>query len=83
MTTRGRVLENHALIVRDGRILDLLPSADAAQRYAAGSVVQRPTHVLMPGLINAHTRAAASLLRGTGARTVHFGAILIAMPRIW
>ena len=68
MTTRGRVLDNHTLVVRDGRILDLLPRADAAQRYAAGSVVQRPAHVLMPGLINAHTRAASSLLRGAGAR---------------
>ena len=35
MTTRGRVLENHTLVVRDGRILDLLPSAGAAERYAA------------------------------------------------
>jgi len=35
MTTRGRVLENHTLVVRDGRILDLLPSGAAAERYAA------------------------------------------------
>jgi 5-methylthioadenosine/S-adenosylhomocysteine deaminase len=64
MTTRGRVLENHTLVVRDGRILDLLPSADAAQRYAATAVVQRPAHLLMPGMINTHTRAAMSLFRG-------------------
>ncbi len=69
MTNRGRVLENHALVVRDGRILDLLPSGDAAQRYAAGSVIQRSSHLLMPGLINTHTRAAMSLLRaGSPAR---------------
>ena len=64
MTTRGRVLENHALVVRDGRILDLLPSADAAERYAATVVVQRPAHLLMPGMINTHTHAAMSLFRG-------------------
>ena len=67
MTKCGRVLENHALVVRDGRILDLLPSRDAAQRYAAGSVIQRTSHLLMPGLINTHTRAATSLLRGAGS----------------
>jgi 5-methylthioadenosine/S-adenosylhomocysteine deaminase len=64
MTTRGRVLENHTLVVRDGRILDLLPSADAAERYAATVVVQRPAHLLMPGMINTHTHAALSLFRG-------------------
>ena len=68
MTARGRVLENHALVVRDGRILDLLPGSEAARRYAATSVLGRSAHVLMPGLVNAHTRAAPFLLRGTGAR---------------
>jgi len=64
MTTRGRVLENHTLVVRDGRILDLLPSADAADRYAATVAVERPAHLLMPGMINTHTHAAMSLFRG-------------------
>ena len=66
MTSR-RVLQNHALVVRDGRILDLLPSALAAERYAATAVVQRPAHLLMPGLINTHTYAATSLFRGQDA----------------
>jgi 5-methylthioadenosine/S-adenosylhomocysteine deaminase len=64
MTTRGRVLENHTLVVRDGRILDLLPSLDAAERYAATVAMQRPAHLLMPGMINTHTHAAMSLFRG-------------------
>ena len=64
MTTRGRVLENQTLVVRDGRILDLLPRMDAAERYTATLVIQRPAHLLMPGMINTHTYAAMSLLRG-------------------
>ena len=64
MTVRGRLLENHTLVVRDGRILDLLPSADAAERYTATVAMQRPAHLVMPGMINAHTRAAMSLFRG-------------------
>jgi 5-methylthioadenosine/S-adenosylhomocysteine deaminase len=67
MTVRGRLLENHTLVVRDGRILDLLPSADAAARYAATVAIQRPAHLLMPGMINTHTYAALSLLRGFGS----------------
>ncbi len=64
MSARGRMLEHHTLVVRDGRIVDLLPTAKADESYAATVAVQRPRHLLMPGLINTHTRAALSLLRG-------------------
>jgi 5-methylthioadenosine/S-adenosylhomocysteine deaminase len=67
LCARGRVLENHALVVRDGRILDVLPSADALDRYAATVVTRRAAHLLMPGMINAHTQAASSLFRGLSA----------------
>lgn len=52
MTGPAVVLENHALIVLDGRIVAVLPRAEAAARYAPVMVVHRPTHVLMPGLID-------------------------------
>jgi len=74
MSARGRVLENHALIVRDGRILDLLPSAAAAARYAPTVSIERPAHLLMPGMINTHTHAALSLLRGFAAPVAPFEA---------
>lgn len=60
----GRVLDDHALVVRDGRILDLLPRAEAEQRYSARELVRRPQHVLLPGLINAHTHTPMTLFRG-------------------
>lgn len=68
MTAPGAVLENHTLVVRDGRILDLLPSAAAAARYAATVQVRRPDHVLMPGMVNAATHAAQSLFAAIGVR---------------
>jgi 5-methylthioadenosine/S-adenosylhomocysteine deaminase len=68
MSMPHRVLENHTLVVRDGRILDLLPSAAATIRYSATAMVQRSAHLLMPGMVNAATHAAASLFRGAGAR---------------
>ncbi len=69
MSMPGRVLENHSLVVRDGRILDVCPSAEAAQRYAPTALVQRPLHVLLPGMINASTHAAATLSDGAAPRT--------------
>lgn len=58
------VLAEHAVAVRDGRIVAILPIGQARERFVAGAVVQRPDHVLLPGLVNAHTHAAMTLLRG-------------------
>ncbi|MBI3172057.1 MAG: TRZ/ATZ family hydrolase, partial [Hydrocarboniphaga effusa] len=60
----GVVLEEHALVVSGGRIADLLPAAFARQAYRAKETIELPHHALMPGLVNIHTHAAMSLLRG-------------------
>lgn len=58
------VLENHSLAIQAGRIVDLLPRDEASTRYQATETVELPQHVLLPGLINTHTHAAMSLMRG-------------------
>jgi len=58
------LLVDHAVVVQNGRILDVLP-ADAAQaRYDAGQTFALPGQALIPGLINLHGHAAMSLFRG-------------------
>jgi 5-methylthioadenosine/S-adenosylhomocysteine deaminase len=64
MTARNEVLEDHSLVVRDGRILDILPSATAIERYSATAVLQRSSHLLMPGMINGLSDSSMRLLRG-------------------
>ena len=58
------LLEGHAVAVEDGRIVDLLPVAEARAQYQPSVTVERPHHVLIPGLVNTHTHAAMTLLRG-------------------
>ncbi len=60
----GAALENHAVVVRDGAILALLPTTDARTAYRATETIGRPHSVLMPGLVNAHTHNPMTLLRG-------------------
>jgi 5-methylthioadenosine/S-adenosylhomocysteine deaminase len=57
-------LADHSLVVDRGRIVALLPSSSVQNEFAPRSRVSLPAHVLMPGLVNAHTHAAMSLLRG-------------------
>lgn len=58
------VLHDHAVIIADGRIIDLLPNEAARENYLPSAVIDRPEHLLIPGLINAHTHAAMTLFRG-------------------
>jgi 5-methylthioadenosine/S-adenosylhomocysteine deaminase len=58
------VLEHHTLVVDDRRILALIPTASVERDFAARDRVALPTHALLPGLVNAHTHGAMTLLRG-------------------
>ena len=60
----GLVLEEHAVAVDKGRIVAVLPQHEATTRFAPRNIKQLDQHVLIPGLINLHTHAAMTLLRG-------------------
>jgi len=55
-------LKHHAVVIKQGKIIDIIPTND--NPYQCDEVIHRPEHILMPGLINAHTHAAMSLFRG-------------------
>jgi 5-methylthioadenosine/S-adenosylhomocysteine deaminase len=57
-------LDQHTLVVDRGTILAIVPSASAEREFAPRERVSLPTHALLPGLVNAHTHAAMTLLRG-------------------
>lgn len=60
----GVVLDEHALVIRNGRIIDIRPQGEVRDRYQAQVTLEFAEHVLIPGLINAHTHAGMNLLRG-------------------
>ncbi|MDR3492703.1 MAG: TRZ/ATZ family hydrolase [Gammaproteobacteria bacterium] len=60
----NQVLENHALVIHDGKILNILPSDKATTLYQASDIQHFDHHTLMPGFINSHTHLAMNLFRG-------------------
>jgi 5-methylthioadenosine/S-adenosylhomocysteine deaminase len=68
----GPTLTDHAVAIRAGRIVDVIPIEEVTARYSADELIERPHHVLLPGFVNAHTHAAMTLLRGR-AENVSFG----------
>jgi len=60
----NRVLEYHSIAIDDGRISAILPSTEARQSFQSRVSLELNSHAVIPGLINAHTHAAMTLLRG-------------------
>jgi len=65
MDADRRVLDPGAVAIRDGRIVAVGPADEIAATWSAPTTVEaRPRDILAPGLINGHTHAAMTLLRG-------------------
>ena len=58
------LFEYQAVVIQYGKIIDICAITQASEQYEAKETVQLDEHILIPGLINLHTHAAMSLMRG-------------------
>jgi 5-methylthioadenosine/S-adenosylhomocysteine deaminase len=58
------VIENGAVAIDDGVILAVGPAGEIKAAYAAAEVLNGDNRIVMPGLVNGHSHAAMTLLRG-------------------
>ncbi len=58
------VLEHQAVLVQGDRIAAIVSQDEADARFRTKEVIDLPSHVVLPGLINMHGHAAMSLFRG-------------------
>src|SRR5437868_676992 len=59
-----RVIEQGAVAVKNGRIVEVGKTAEIDRKYAAREVVNAAGKVVIPGLINGHTHVPMTLFRG-------------------
>ena len=64
---KNTILSETSIVIQNGRILDILPTATALQQFQARQLYELKESVVMPGFVNLHTHAAMNLLRGLGA----------------
>lgn len=60
----NRILDNHSLALKDGKILAILPTNEAKKTYQANTEHHYSSHAVMPGFINSHTHIAMNIFRG-------------------
>lgn len=58
------ILEHHAVVIDAEKIIDICPITEVHSQYQANEVIKLNNQILMPGLVNLHTHAAMSLMRG-------------------
>jgi 5-methylthioadenosine/S-adenosylhomocysteine deaminase len=63
VNTARDILLDHTVLIRDARIVDIIPTADFKPQDAREHHNLKD-HALLPGLINVHGHAAMSLFRG-------------------
>jgi 5-methylthioadenosine/S-adenosylhomocysteine deaminase len=64
MDNDGNVFRDGAVAVNEGLIIDIGSADEINQRYAAKGHLDGANRIVMPGLINGHSHAAMTLLRG-------------------
>ena len=64
MDSSHRVIEQAAVAVKNGRIVEVGKTADIDRKYAAREIVNAAGKVVIPGLINGHTHVPMTLFRG-------------------
>ena len=64
MDSLGTVIENGAVAIDEGVILEIGSAADIDATYSARETLDGGKRVVMPGLVNGHSHAAMTLLRG-------------------
>ena len=64
MDENQSVIKDGAVAIKDGLIIALAPTADINSQYTAAEHIKGDNRIVMPGLVNGHSHAAMTLLRG-------------------
>ena len=64
MDAEGTLIENGVVAIDDGVILAVGPAADIEAQFTARQTLAGERRIVMPGLVNGHSHAAMTLLRG-------------------
>ena len=68
-----QIKEHLAIAIKDGKILDILPQAQAG-KYEAQEIITEQDKLWLPGLVDAHMHTGQQLLKGR---------VLDELPMIW
>ena len=64
MDVAGTVLQKGAVVINDGEIIAIADQTQIGEKFVAEKQLGGTNRIVMPGLVNGHTHAAMTILRG-------------------
>lgn len=64
LTMNGAPIPNGAVVIADGRIVEVGSASDITTRYSAKQTIDATGKAVLPGFVNAHTHVPMTLFRG-------------------
>ena len=80
---KRRILENHSLIMNDGKIIEIGTTADLAKRYPSAGVLDASGCIVMPGIVCSHSHLYGMLLRGASLNITPPSDFTQILQRVW
>jgi 5-methylthioadenosine/S-adenosylhomocysteine deaminase len=60
----NEILENYALIIKQNKIIDILPYENYQSKYHSENIIDASNQIVMPGFINTHSHIAMAYFKG-------------------
>ncbi|HKM75958.1 MAG TPA: amidohydrolase family protein [Candidatus Bathyarchaeia archaeon] len=81
--SKRRILENHSLIINDGKIAEIGTSADLVKRYPSADVLDASGCIVMPGIVCSHSHLYGMLLRAASLNIAPPSDFTQILQRVW
>ncbi len=81
--SKRRILENHSLLINDGKIIEIGITADLAKQYPSADVLDASGCIVMPGIVCSHSHLYGMLLRGASLNIAPPSDFTQILQRVW
>jgi len=81
--SKRSILENHSILIDDGKIIEIAATADLAKRYPRADVLDATGCIVMPGIVCSHSHLYGMLLRGASLNVTPPSDFTQILQRVW
>ena len=83
MDGQRRILENHAIAIEQGKVLEIGKTADLQKKHSTAEVLDASCRIVMPGIVCSHSHLYGMLLRGASLKMTPPSDFTQILQRVW
>ena len=83
MDGQRRILEDHAIAIRQGRIVEIEKASALQKKYSTAEVIDASGCIVMPGIVCSHSHLYGMLLRGASLKITPPSDFTQILQRVW